>query len=174
MTEEYNSNLKEDLELIARLEREEIQDIVIETLRDFGYDDVASAYASYRNDQSKYREIVNKIKSGISSAWNGLVSWFNSLWNSLFSNRNVNVNVGYGGSTRSSRAGGLDYVPYDGYIAMLHKGEKVLTADEAKGYNGNRTGVVNVVQNIYSEAKTAADLMQEAIYQQEMAVFLSV
>jgi ribonucleoside-triphosphate reductase len=41
---------------------EEIQDIVIETLRDFGYDDVASAYASYRNDQSKYREIVNKIK----------------------------------------------------------------------------------------------------------------
>ena len=32
MTEEYNSNLKEDLELIARLEREEIQDIVREEL----------------------------------------------------------------------------------------------------------------------------------------------
>ncbi len=27
---------------------------------------------------------------------------------------------------------GLSYVPYDGYIAMLHKGEKVLTADEAQ------------------------------------------
>lgn len=119
-------------------------------------------------------EIVDKIKSGISGAWNSLVSWFNGIWDSLFGNRSVNVNVGYSGSARSSRAGGLDYVPYDGYIAMLHKGEKILTADEAKGYNGNRTGVVNVVQNIYSEAKTAADLMQEAIYQQEKAVYLGV
>ena len=40
-------------------------------------------------------------------------------------------------------------------------------------YDGKR-GVVNVVQNIYSEAKTAADLMQEALYQQERAVFLGV
>lgn len=40
---------------------EEIQDIVIETLRDFGFDDVASAYASYRNKQSHYRELLAKI-----------------------------------------------------------------------------------------------------------------
>lgn len=33
-----------------------------------------------------------------------------------------------------SHAGGLDYVPFDGYIAELHKGEKVLTAEEAKQY----------------------------------------
>ena len=37
---------------------EEIQDIVIETLRDFGFDDVASAYSSYRNEQSHYRELL--------------------------------------------------------------------------------------------------------------------
>lgn len=30
-----------------------------------------------------------------------------------------------------SHAGGLSYVPYDGYIAQLHKGETVLTANEA-------------------------------------------
>ena len=35
-------------------------------------------------------------------------------------------------------------------------------------------GGVSVVQNIYSQAKTAADLMQEAIYQQEKAVYLGV
>lgn len=34
--------------------------------------------------------------------------------------------------------------------------------------------VVRVVQNIYSEAKTAADLMQEARYQQELAVMFGV
>ena len=40
---------------------EEIQDIVIETLRDYGFDDVATSYSSYRNEQSRLREIMNKI-----------------------------------------------------------------------------------------------------------------
>ena len=40
---------------------EEIQDIVIETLRDYGFDDVATSYSSYRNEQSHYRELVSKI-----------------------------------------------------------------------------------------------------------------
>lgn len=39
------------------------------------------------------------------------------------------------------------------------------------GYGASR---VSVVQNIYSEAKTAADLMQEALYKQERAVLLGV
>lgn len=34
-----------------------------------------------------------------------------------------------------SHRNGLDYVPYDGYRAELHKGERVLTAEEAKNYN---------------------------------------
>ena len=33
-----------------------------------------------------------------------------------------------------SHAGGLPFVPYDGYIAELHQGERVLTAEEAKAY----------------------------------------
>ena len=40
--------------------------------------------------------------------------------------------------------------------------------------NGKYGRSVSIVQNIYSEAKTAADLMQEAIYQQERAVLLGV
>ena len=35
-------------------------------------------------------------------------------------------------------------------------------------------GGVSVVQNIYSQAKTAADLMQEALYQQKRAVYMGV
>lgn len=38
----------------------------------------------------------------------------------------------YWDSINGSHAGGLDYVPYDGYIAQLHKGERILTATEAK------------------------------------------
>ena len=40
---------------------EEIQDMVVETLADFGYDKVAEAYQSYRNEQSRYREMERKI-----------------------------------------------------------------------------------------------------------------
>jgi hypothetical protein len=32
-----------------------------------------------------------------------------------------------------SHRNGLDYVPYDGYIAELHRGERVMTADESRG-----------------------------------------
>ena len=39
------------------------------------------------------------------------------------------------GEASGSHAGGLDYVPYDGYRAILHKGEKLLTASEAASYD---------------------------------------
>jgi TP901 family phage tail tape measure protein len=38
-----------------------------------------------------------------------------------------------------SHANGLSYVPYNGYIAELHKGERVLTARENKEYSGGAT-----------------------------------
>lgn len=118
---------------------------------------------------------IEALKQGISNAWGGIVSWFNGLWNSLFGNRSVSVNADV--STNGSHAGGLAYVPFDGYIAELHKGERVLTASEAKAYkDGEKSsgGGVTVIQNIYSQAKTAADLMLEARHQQERAVLLGV
>lgn len=83
-------------------------------------------------------QVVDSIMSGISAAWDGLVSWFNGIWDSLFGGRNVDVNVNANATSsgvNGSHAGGLNYVPFDGYIAELHKGERVLTADEARGYN---------------------------------------
>lgn len=56
---------------------EEIQDVVIETLRDFGYDDVAASYSTYRKEQSRMREILAKIHyqdSYISSSENAATS----------------------------------------------------------------------------------------------------
>ena len=58
-------------------------------------------------------------------------------------------------------------------------GEKTISGVyDIQTYQGNSSGMysggVSVVQNIYSQAKTAADLMQEALYQQEGAMYLYV
>lgn len=54
-------SMVEDMYIWDGITIEEIQDIVIETLRDYGFDDVATSYSSYRNEQSHYRELVAKI-----------------------------------------------------------------------------------------------------------------
>ena len=56
-------------------------------------------------------------------------------------------------------------------IGMETAGMAYGVAPNGMGYS---SGGVSIVQNIYSEAKTAADLMQEALYQQERAVLLGV
>lgn len=83
--------------------------------------------------------VIDGIIDGISAAWDSLVSWFNGLWDNLFGSRSVNVDVNSSG-TDGSHAGGLDYVPYNNYVANLHRGEMVLTAREAENYrNGGKT-----------------------------------
>ena len=102
--------------------------------------------------------VIDGIIDGISAAWDGLVSWFNGLWDSLFGNRSVNVGVNSGSD--GSHAGGMDYVPYNNYVANLHRGEMVLTADEADSYRrgkGNGNGF-NLTQNIYAAKQTPVEL----------------
>lgn len=41
--------------------------------------------------------------------------------------------ISYNADTGNSNAYGLKYVPYDGYPAMLHQGERVLTARRPGG-----------------------------------------
>lgn len=42
---------------------------------------------------------------------------------------------------------GLDYVPFDGYVASLHKGERVLTKEENESYN--KSDGTSIVNNFY-------------------------
>lgn len=105
------------------------------------------------------KTVVEGIKNGISRAWSSLKTWFNNLWNSLFNNRTVNVNVATGGA--GSYANGLSYVPYDGFRAILHEGERVLTAEENSAYNkgvkGNTSGIT-IIQNIQTVPQTPVEL----------------
>ncbi len=50
----------------------------------------------------------------------------------------------YNADTGNSHAYGLKYVPYDGYPAVLHQGERVLTAEEARQKNRPEAGGLSV------------------------------
>lgn len=62
----------------------------------------------------------------------------------------------------SYRAGGLDYVPYNGYPSVLHRGEAVLTASEADDWRrgrrgGSNTSGITIIQNIEAVPQTPAE-----------------
>lgn len=106
--------------------------------------------------------IISDIKEGISNAWDNLKTWFNNLWDSLFGNRTVDVDVNkHGSGSVSPNANGISYVPYDGYYSVLHEGERVLTAEENKAYNNGATGNtsgITIIQNIQAVPQTPVEL----------------
>lgn len=76
-----------------------------------------------------FQGFVDKIKSFVS----GIVDGFKSVVSGADDAKKASESV------NGSHALGLDYVPYNGYIAELHKGERVLTAQENEEYNAGRT-----------------------------------
>lgn len=121
-------------------------------------------------------EIANAIWSGLTDVWSSLVTNFPDLMDAILNGMSAAF---YGSGNISFVPGfatGLDYVPYDNFLARLHEGEMVLTKSQA---NALRSGAVagrsvTVNQYIYSEAKSAADLMDEARYKQEEAELLGI
>lgn len=115
-------------------------------------------------------EVVNSIRQGISNAWNGLVSWFKNLFNSLFGNLKGSITITGKGSGEAGRfATGLDYVPYDEFPAILHKGEAVLTASEANLWRNGMSGGMTINQYIQSVPQTPVQLAAATEAQFELA-----
>lgn len=104
---------------------------------------------------------VEGIKGGIAAVWGGLVSFVQGLWDGIKSIFVINAgDVKNNTGSDGSHAGGMDYVPYNNYVANLHRGEMVLTADEADSYRhgkGSSNGF-NLTQNIYAAKQTPVEL----------------
>lgn len=63
-----------------------------------------------------------------------------------------------------SKADGLTYVPYNGYPARLHEGERVLTASEARGY-GKGTNVSVTVNGLTVREEADVERIAETLAQ---------
>lgn len=114
------------------------------------------------------------VTSGLAAAYPSFLSevqrWIDAL-NNLGTAANNATTPGGGDATtpdgnRTSRGYdvGFDYGPYNNYEESLPRED----AEWRRG-RGERPGIT-VIQNIYSEAKTAAELMEEARWAQERAV----
>lgn len=109
---------------------------------------INNIFAAYNDFFNAGRSIFQGLFDGIAGVWNSIYNWVVekvnwlsdklSFWNSSQSKMSAN----------GSHATGLEYVPFDGYSAILHKGERILTAEQAKeadkGQNGGNTRVVKV------------------------------
>lgn len=92
------------------------------------------------------KEIIDNLLQGFMQKWEAIVSWVNDKvgWISgRFKDADAAANVD--GHHRV----GLSEVPYDGYIAELHKGEMVLTAAEANQYSKHRFQSGDASTNTY-------------------------
>lgn len=76
------------------------------------------------------------------------MQWFDDMLKSVGIGSGATTPVIYGPPAPpkidGSHYNGLDYVPYDGYTARLHKGERVLTRQENEQYSGGKGGSVSM------------------------------
>lgn len=120
---------------------------------------------------------LNTTATGVGTAGSSVASALSSLASQLSS-------ISFGtGDTDGSHAKGLGYVPYDDYVATLHRGEAVLTASQARKYREGgggmdmsalgsivqeaiRTGIESATINTYMSGRDVTDDVNRRTVQQ--------
>ena len=117
------------------------------------------------------QSMFNAVWDGMKSVWNSLSTWVTDKVNWLIEklafwrSSQAEMGGGSGGGSRvdGSHANGLSYVPFDGYVAELHQGERVLTRREAEEYKRGDNGEgITVIQNIYAKTDDERAQQKEA------------
>lgn len=130
------------------------------------------------------KKLFQNVWDGMKSIWTNLSTWVSEkvewLLGKLMFWRSANDEMAGGSGSKSQRdadgshANGLWNVPFDGYRAIVHKGEMIVPAKQAEGIrngSGKSKGDINVTQNIYTDKldeagmarKTARELKKLAL-----------
>lgn len=139
-------------------------------------DQEAAATEAATNTMSGLVAGIDSSTPGVLAKLDSLASQMKSRLTNSFANYTLTIKANIKGSNVPGAKSGLDYVPYDDYLVRLHKGEKVLTAEEARayragesagasggadydgaGFSGGSRGVT-IIQNIQSVAQTPVEL----------------
>lgn len=105
------------------------------------------------------KSLFTSLWDGIRNIWDSISSWVSekvawiadklSFWNSanaaMSSDKSMTKTTTM---VNGSHANGLNYVPFDNYVALLHRGERVLTAEQNAAYNTQNTTNSNQTVNI--------------------------
>lgn len=113
-------------------------------------------------------EVFTGLWNWVTDKFGSLLDWVRGVWNDISS-----FGQSVGSWFNGSHAGGLDYVPFDGYIAQLHKGERVLTKNENEEYSkgesnkhsgGDTYNFYNVKDDPYEYARQMKRTKRELAY----------
>ena len=153
---------------------QEAADSYVEKVGDL--DQEAAATEAATNTMSGLVAGIDSSTPGVLAKLDSLASQMKSRLTNSFANYTLTIKANIKGSNVPGAKSGLDYVPYDDYLVRLHKGEKVLTAEEARAYRaGESAGAsggadydgaggfggsrgVTIIQNIQSVAQTPVEL----------------
>lgn len=160
--EEYVEKFEEK----RRLANEAAQQFYSDEMEELAMNAVeqAKSYADDFNDVGKALTdgVAEGIKDGKSSIVNAIVK---AIRDAIRAAKDE-AGMGGGGSDGSHRTG-LREVPFDGYRAILHKGERVLTQPEADRYRRGETVAKTENFNVYigtvenKDERTTEDFMRE-------------
>lgn len=130
----------------------------LETISDLVYD-IKSAWDSFVDSLNTTN--VQKSAKSIQEGWDngGIAGAVSAAWDSAWYNPSNWWKKNTGGAGRSF-ATGLDYVPYDNFVAKLHAGETVLNRADATAYRAGMTGGINtesISQAVAAAVREALD-----------------
>lgn len=164
ITSEAGAQLAQDTEDMAKQEQEALEELaqtITEKKTDINkaVDALTQEYGKTLEGLDKsgqtYSSVIKTMDAVVQAIADGEKSAFAALdrFKSGYSNRLISLGISpsstpskvTGNRVDSRNAIGLDYVPFNGYISELHRGEMVLTEREATDYRkGNSQGRGNV------------------------------